>query len=58
LASARTIVLMNDFIVLEEKLKLNLISKPEKIFSIEEQNNWFVASDKINLAPFLSTELL
>ena len=29
-----------------------------KFFSIEEQNNWFSASDKINLAPFISTKLL
>jgi glycine oxidase len=29
-----------------------------KFFSIEEQNNWFAASDKINLAPFLSTKLV
>ena len=28
-----------------------------KFFSVEEQNNWFTASDKPNLAPFLSTEL-
>jgi hypothetical protein len=43
------LLLMNDFYtLLEEKQKLNLISKSnfEKIFSIEEQNNWFAASDK------------
>ena len=28
-----------------------------KFFSIEEQNNWFIASDKVDLAPFLSTQL-
>ena len=28
-----------------------------KFFSIEEQNNWFAASDKPALAPFLSTHL-
>jgi len=28
-----------------------------KFFSIEEQNNWFSSSDKIALAPFLSTAL-
>jgi len=28
-----------------------------KFFSIEEQNNWFTASDKKSLAPFLSTSL-
>ncbi|WP_394758070.1 NAD(P)/FAD-dependent oxidoreductase [Flavobacterium sp.] len=29
-----------------------------KFFSVEEQNNWFVASDKPNLTPFLSTKIL
>jgi len=29
-----------------------------KFFSIEEQNNWFIASDKIGLSSFLSTKLL
>lgn len=29
-----------------------------KFFSIEEQNNWFIASDKVGLAPFLSTNIL
>ncbi|AOW09321.1 NAD(P)/FAD-dependent oxidoreductase [Flavobacterium gilvum] len=29
-----------------------------KFFSVEEQNNWFAASDKPNLAPFLSTSLI
>lgn len=29
-----------------------------KFFSVEEQNNWFTASDKVNLAPFLSTSLI
>lgn len=29
-----------------------------KFFSVEEQNNWFAASDKSNLAPFLSTEIV
>lgn len=28
-----------------------------KFFSIEEQNNWFSASDKPNLTPFLSSDL-
>ncbi|RZK12841.1 MAG: NAD(P)/FAD-dependent oxidoreductase [Flavobacterium sp.] len=28
-----------------------------KFFSIEEQNNWFIASDKIGLSPFLSTTI-
>ena len=29
-----------------------------KFFSVEEQNNWFIASDKPLLAPFLSTKLI
>lgn len=29
-----------------------------KFFSIEEQNNWFAASDKKNLSPFLSTKII
>jgi glycine/D-amino acid oxidase-like deaminating enzyme len=29
-----------------------------KFFSVEEQNNWFIASDKPNLSPFLSTEII
>ena len=29
-----------------------------KFFSIEEQNNWFAASDKPLMAPFLSTDLV
>ena len=29
-----------------------------KLFSVEEQNNWFIASDKIGLAPFLSSKLI
>ena len=28
-----------------------------KLFSIEEQNNWFQAADKLNLAPFLDPKL-
>lgn len=29
-----------------------------KFFSVEEQNNWFAASDKPGLSPFLSTKLV
>jgi glycine oxidase len=56
------LLLMNEFYtVLEEKLKCKIdFKKPilRKFFSVEEQNNWFAASDKIALAPFLSTELI
>jgi glycine oxidase len=46
---------------LEEKLKVKVDFKIpilRKFFSIEEQNNWFAASDKANLAPFLSLDLV
>jgi glycine oxidase len=46
---------------LEEKLKIKIDFKIpilRKFFSIEEQNNWFAASDKVNLAPFLSLDLI
>lgn len=53
---------MNEFFsVLEEKLNTKVdIKMPiiRRLFSIEEQNNWFIASDKPNLAPFLSTTLI
>ncbi len=46
---------------LESKLGIQVDFKMpifRKFFSIEEQNNWFVASDKMNLSPFLSTNLI
>ena len=56
------LLLMNEFYTnLEEKLKCKVdFKKPilRKFFSIEEQNNWFAASDKFALAPFLSTEII
>ena len=56
------IKLLTDFYsVLESKLSVKLDYKIpilRKFFSIEEQNNWFSASDKLALAPFLSTEIL
>jgi hypothetical protein len=44
---------------LEDKLKIKVDFKKPILrkFSIEEQNNWFAASDKVALAPFLSTEI-
>jgi glycine/D-amino acid oxidase-like deaminating enzyme len=45
----------------EDKLKITVdysIPILRKFFSIEEQNNWFAASDKVNLAPFLSLDLI
>lgn len=54
--------IMNDFyFIVEKKLKSRFDFKMpilRKFFSVEEQNNWFTASDKIALSPFLSTELI
>lgn len=56
------LILMNQFYVnLEQKLKIKVDFKTpilRKFFSIEEQNNWFAASDKPALAPFLSTSII
>jgi hypothetical protein len=56
------LLIMNDFFsIVEKKLdcKVNFkLAILRKFFSIEEQNNWFTASDKVNLAPFLSTNLI
>ena len=53
---------MNGFYtVLEKKLNSTIDFKIpilRKFSSIEEQNNWFSASDKTGLAPFLSTQLI
>lgn len=60
--AAEQLQLMFDFYAkLETKLncKLNYkIPVIRKFFSIEEQNDWFIAADKVSLAPFLSTKLL
>jgi glycine oxidase len=56
------LLLMNDFYIqVEKKLQTKFNFKLpilRKFFSIEEQNNWFAASDKPLLAPFLSTKLI
>jgi glycine oxidase len=56
------LILMNDFYSqVEDKLneKFNFeMPILRKFFSIEEQNNWFAASDKINLTDFLSIKLI
>lgn len=56
------LLVMNDFFSnLEIKLNCKVnFEMPilRKFFSIEEQNNWFFASDKVNLAPFLSTNII
>jgi glycine oxidase len=46
---------------IEEKLSVQVDFKLpiyRKFFSVEEQNNWFAASDKPALAPFLSTTIV
>ena len=54
--------LVNQFYAqIEEKLAAQFDFKIpiyRKFFSIEEQNNWFAASDKPNLAPFLSPTII
>ena len=54
--------LANEFYAaIEEKLGAQFDFKIpiyRKFFSVEEQNNWFAASDKPNLAPFLSTKIV
>ena len=56
------LILMRKFYrVIEKKLNVTVdFKKPilRKFFSVEEQNNWFTASDKPSLAPFLSTALV
>ena len=49
------------YAVIEQKLNVQLDFKIpiyRKFFSVEEQNNWFTASDKPNLSPFLSTTIV
>lgn len=46
---------------MENKLNVRLDFKIpiyRKFFSVEEQNNWFIAADKPNLSSFLSTEIV
>lgn len=56
------LVLQREFFrILESKLDCRFDFKIpilRKFYSIEEQNNWFAASDKLALSPFLSTKLI
>ncbi len=56
------LLVMNEFFsALEDKLNTKFDFKTpilRKFFSVEEQNNWFAASDKVNLAPYLSTQII
>lgn len=60
--AADQLELLSDFYSkLEKKLSIKLDYKLpllRKFYSIEEQNNWFTASDKPNLSKFLSTNLV
>ena len=54
-------LLTNFYIHLETKLNVKLDYKLpilRKLFSIEEQNNWFIATDKPKVGTFLSPKLL
>ena len=60
-AKEHLLVMKEFFSVLEKKLNSQVDFKMpilRKFFSVEEQNNWFAASDKVNLAPYLSTRLI
>ena len=60
-AQEQIYLLTNFYSSIETKLGIQLDYKIpilRKFFSIEEQNNWFSASDKPNLAPFLSLDLV
>ncbi|RTY90948.1 FAD-binding oxidoreductase [Flavobacterium sp. GT3R68] len=56
------LILANEFYdAIEKKISIKIDYKIpilRKFFSVEEQNNWFAASDKPNLAPFLSLDLI
>lgn len=60
-ASEQLELLYNFYVNLENKLQIKLDYKLpllRKFYSVEEQNNWFTASDKPNLSKFLSTNLI
>lgn len=60
-ATAQVKYLNNFYPKIENRLNIKIDFKLpvlRKFFSIEEQNNWFIASDKPNLTPFLSTNIL
>jgi len=60
-AQAQLILLDSFYGSIEERIKSKInfrLPILRKFFSIEEQNNWFIASDKIGLSPFLSTTIL
>jgi len=59
-AQEQLLMLQDFYDSIESRLNVKLNFKLpvlRKFFSIEEQNNWFAASDKPGLSPFLSTKL-
>ncbi len=58
----KQIAIMNEFFSnFEKKMDCKVHFKTPILrifFSVEEQNNWFAASDKVTLNPFLSTNLV
>ena len=60
-ANEQMVLLEKFYETVQEKLKCQFnFKRPilRKFYSIEEQNNWFIASDKNDLAPYLSTKLI
>jgi glycine/D-amino acid oxidase-like deaminating enzyme len=60
-AQQQLVILDSFYQKLESKLQIKVDYKIpilRKFFSIEEQNNWFAASDNNRLAPFLSLDLV
>lgn len=60
-ASEQLELLSSFYANFEKKLQIKLDHKLpllRKFYSVEEQNNWFTASDKPNLSKFLSTNLI
>lgn len=60
-AQQQLVVLDSFYQKLESKLQIKVDYKIpilRKFFSVEEQNNWFAASDNNRLAPFLSLDLV
>ena len=54
-------VMVDFYPAIEKKINCKVDFKSpilRKFFSVEEQNNWFAASDKIALAPFLSSQII
>lgn len=60
-ASEQVDIVTNFYPNLEKKLNVKFdfsMSLYRKFASIEEQNNWFVACDKVSLAPFLNQKIV